>query len=194
MCVWSPHEIALGRLCEQLGDAARPRHSQKNCSAWKLLSAYTLYWQREVESSPASPTQWKVRPSYGKYWGGEGSIWDTFKDKEALVCQICEKKCQSVDMLRYEIHCAKGGKVESEALPPCDSSLRLHVTSSKLSTSNLEESHCSPSVNPLPWRERLGSRQYIKMSWNVWGLDSSLLKKRCWNYSPVRVQESMHGR
>ena len=53
---------------------------------------------------------------------------DTFKDPEALVCQIYGKKCQSVDMLRYEIHCAKGGKVEPEALPPCESSFRPHVT------------------------------------------------------------------
>ena len=36
---------------------------------------------------------------------------DTFKDTEALVCQIYGKKCQSVDVLRYEIHCTKGGKV-----------------------------------------------------------------------------------
>ena len=33
-----------------------------------------------------------------------------------------------MDVLRYEIHCAKGGKVEPEALSPCESSLRLHVT------------------------------------------------------------------
>ena len=38
------------------------------------------------------------------------------------------KKCDSVDALHYQIHCARGGKVEPEALPPCESSLRLHVT------------------------------------------------------------------
>ena len=27
-------------------------------------------------------------------------------------CQLCGKRCQSVDVLRYEIHCARGGKVE----------------------------------------------------------------------------------
>ena len=53
---------------------------------------------------------------------------ENFKDTEALVCQLYGKKCQSVDVLRYEIHCARGGKVEPEALPPCESSLRLHVT------------------------------------------------------------------
>ena len=29
--------------------------------------------------------------------------------------------------LRYELHCAKGGKINPDALPPCQSSLRLHV-------------------------------------------------------------------
>ena len=33
-----------------------------------------------------------------------------------------------MDVLRYEIHCAKGGKNEPESLPPCESSLPLHVT------------------------------------------------------------------
>ena len=42
--------------------------------------------------------------------------------------QLYGKKCQSVDVLRYEIHCATGGNVETEALPPCESHLRLHVT------------------------------------------------------------------
>ena len=42
---------------------------------------------------------------------------DTFKDTEAFVCQIYGKNCQSVDVPRYEIHCAKGGKVQPEALP-----------------------------------------------------------------------------
>ena len=32
---------------------------------------------------------------------------NTFKDTEALMCQIYRKRCQSVDMLRYEIHCTK---------------------------------------------------------------------------------------
>ena len=47
---------------------------------------------------------------------------------EAFVCQLYGKKCVSVDILRFELHCAKGGKVAPEALPPCQSSLGLHVT------------------------------------------------------------------
>ena len=70
---------------------------------------------------------------------------DTFKDPEALVCQIYGKKCQSVDMLRYEIHCAKGGKVEPEALPPCESSFRPHVT-----RANYQAAIWKRAVVPLP--------------------------------------------
>ena len=53
---------------------------------------------------------------------------ETFKDTEAIGNRLYGKKCQSVDVLRYEIHCARGGRVEPEALPPCKSSLRLHLT------------------------------------------------------------------
>lgn len=36
----------------------------------------------------------------------------TFKDTEALVCQLYEKKYQSADVLHYEIHYTRDGKVE----------------------------------------------------------------------------------
>ena len=48
-------------------------------------------------------------------------------------------------MLRYEIHCARGGKLEPEALPPCDSSLRLHVTSA-----NYQAAIWKRAIVPLP--------------------------------------------
>ena len=70
---------------------------------------------------------------------------DTFKDTEAHVCQIYGKKCQSVDVLHYEIHCVKGGKVEPEALPPCESSLRLHVT-----TANYQAAIWKRAIVPIP--------------------------------------------
>ena len=35
-----------------------------------------------------------------------------------FVCQLYGKKCVSVDVLRFELHCAKGGKLAPEALPP----------------------------------------------------------------------------
>ena len=75
------------------------------------------------------------------------------------MCQMYGKRCQSVDMLRYEIHCVKGRKVEPEALLQCEWLFTTSRSKRKLSSSNLEKGHCSPSGNPLP---RLGSRQYLK--------------------------------
>ena len=43
-------------------------------------------------------------------------------------CQLYGNKYHSMDVRRDEIHYSRGGKVEPEALPPCESSLRLHVT------------------------------------------------------------------
>ena len=37
------------------------------------------------------------------------------------------RSCNDIDLLRYELHCAKSCKVEPETLPPCRSSLQLHV-------------------------------------------------------------------
>jgi len=55
--------------------------------------------------------------------GEEWAVYEeTSKDTEALVCQLYGKKCQSVDVLRYEVHCARDGKVEPETLQPCESS------------------------------------------------------------------------
>lgn len=70
---------------------------------------------------------------------------ETFNGTEALVCQLYGKKCQSVNVLRYEIHCARGGKVEPEALPPCESSLRLHVT-----RANYQAAIWRRAIDPLP--------------------------------------------
>ena len=53
------------------------------------------------------------------------------------MCQIDEKKYQVV--LRYEIHCAEGGKVEPVAFPPCESSLRLHVSRANYQAAALRE-------------------------------------------------------
>ena len=37
------------------------------------------------------------------------------------------KRCQDINLLRYDLYCAKGVKVEPEALPPCRSSFKLHA-------------------------------------------------------------------
>ena len=52
---------------------------------------------------------------------------ETFNGVESFVCHLYGKKYQDVDLLRYELHCAKGGKVVPEALPSCRSSLKLHA-------------------------------------------------------------------
>ena len=46
---------------------------------------------------------------------------DTFKDTGGPRVSEYGKRYQRVDMLRYEIHCAKGRKVEPEALRQCES-------------------------------------------------------------------------
>ena len=59
-----------------------------------------------------------------------GSSWELSDETEVVEDFICErygKKCQNINLLRYDLYCAKGGKVEPEALPPCRSSLKLHV-------------------------------------------------------------------
>ena len=53
-----------------------------------------------------------------------------FQATEAFVCNLYRHEIDSVDLLRYKLYCAKGGKVEPEALPPCKSFLRLHVQQS----------------------------------------------------------------
>ena len=52
----------------------------------------------------------------------------TFHGIESFVCHLYGKKYQDVDLLRYELHCAAGGKVEPEALPQCRSSLKFHAS------------------------------------------------------------------
>lgn len=61
-----------------------------------------------------------------------GDSWDIneelFNLLEEFVCDLYGKKIRSsVDLLRYQLHCAKGGNVDPELLPPCRSSLKLHV-------------------------------------------------------------------
>jgi hypothetical protein len=39
---------------------------------------------------------------------------------QLFLCHIYGKKINDIDLLCYELHCAKGGKVEPEALPHAD--------------------------------------------------------------------------
>ena len=65
--------------------------------------------------------------------------------EETLLCQLYGKKCQGVGVLRCEIYCTRGGKIEPEALAPCESSLRLHVT-----RANYQAAFWREAINPLP--------------------------------------------
>ena len=69
--------------------------------------------------------------SYVKAMVEIGETWNvsdaTFNAAEERVCHLYGKKGQNVDLLRYEQYCAKGGKVDPEALPPCRTSLHLHM-------------------------------------------------------------------
>ena len=60
-----------------------------------------------------------------------GSSWElsdeTLKNIEEFVGELYGKKCNDVDLLRYDLYCAKGGKVEPEGLPTCRPSLQLHI-------------------------------------------------------------------
>ena len=44
-----------------------------------------------------------------------------------FVCTLYVKKMDYIDLLRYQIFCAKGGRVDPESLPPCLSTLILHI-------------------------------------------------------------------
>ena len=104
----------------------------KNCFLEALISVYVIKGCDTI-SAFAGKGKWKAvqllqrSEKHVRAMASIGEEWevseDNFKYTEVLVCQIDAKKCQSVNMLRYEIHCAKGGKVEPVALPPCESSL-----------------------------------------------------------------------
>ena len=94
-----------------------------------------------------------------------GEEWEVYEDTKALVCQIYGKKCQSVFVLRYEIHCAKGGKAEPEALPPCESSLRLHVTRANYQAAIWKRAIVPLPVIPSPCWEVDNISNVVKFVW-----------------------------
>ena len=54
--------------------------------------------------------------SLGASWDVSDELNDTLGE---FVCDLYGKKLNDVDLLKYQLHCAKGGKVEPESLPPC---------------------------------------------------------------------------
>ena len=81
-------------------------HANTDCDTISALPGNGKW--KAVQLLQSSEKYVRAMASIGEEW--EVSE-DTFKDTEALVCQIYGKRCQSVDMLRYEIHSAKGRKV-----------------------------------------------------------------------------------
>ena len=53
----------------------------------------------------------------GESWTIEDEL---FEMLQLFLCHIYGKKINDIDLLCYELHCAKGGKVEPEALPHAD--------------------------------------------------------------------------
>ena len=118
---------------------------------------------------------------------------NTFKDTEALVCQLYLKKCQCVGVLRCEIHCTWGGKIEPEALSPCKSCLRLHVT-----RANYQAAFWRGAINLLPvipsprghgW-EVVDESNVVEFVW----LGNKASSRRGTGTTLLYVQESMHNR
>ena len=62
-----------------------------------------------------------------------------------FVCELYGQKMQEVNLLRYQLHCAKAGKVEPEGLSPCTSSLQLHIT-----RANYQAGIWRRAIFPLP--------------------------------------------
>lgn len=102
----------------------------------------------------------------------------TFRATEEFVCQLYGKKCTSVDLLRYELHYTKAGQVEPEAVPPCHSSLRLHVFRANYQVANWRRA--SEACPDIPWPHRHG-----------WNINSSTIEF-VWLRSRPAPEEVLH--
>ena len=60
-----------------------------------------------------------------------GSSWIITEDMidrlTEFVCSLYGKRSHDIDLLRYQLYCAEGGKVQPDALPPCKATLELHI-------------------------------------------------------------------
>ena len=96
-------------------------HALTGCDTVSAFAAKGKW--RPLQMIAKNQTFLETMKDIGKEW----SLGDeTFKGTEVFVCNLYGKKCTSVHSLRYELHW--GSKIEPEALPPCQSSLRLHVS------------------------------------------------------------------
>ena len=55
-----------------------------------------------------------------------------------------------IDLLRYQLYCAKGGKVDPDALPPCKATLSLHINRANYQAAIWRRATMSLPVVPPP--------------------------------------------
>ena len=116
-------QVVDGILKQELCKALIGLHALTGCDTVSALAAKGKW--RPLQMIAKNQTFDETMKDIGKEWSLSD---ETFKGTEELVCNLYGKKCTSVNSLWYELHCAKGGKIEPEALPPCQSSLRLYVS------------------------------------------------------------------
>ena len=142
----------------------------KNCFLKALIGMYAIRGSDSISALPGKG-KWKavqLLQSSEKYIrvmasiGGSGKyVRIPLKKREALVCQITGRgaKVWICRVMRSIV--PKAGRLSQRLC--CSASLfTTSRNKSKLSSCNLEKSHCSPSGSLLPQRARLGSRQYVK--------------------------------
>ena len=145
--------VELPRFIENLAKQLKPGISEHDLLK-ALIGTHALTGCDTV-SAFSGKGKWKAvqlllkNESYVTATAQLGETWTlsdvTFNTIEALVCHLYGKKSHNVDLLRYELYCAKGGKVEPEGLAPCRSSLRLHVL-----RANYQAAVWRRAVFPLP--------------------------------------------
>jgi hypothetical protein len=100
-----------------------------------------------------------------RHWQGMQCKRSRFSATEEFVCHLYGKKGTTVDSLRYELHYAKGGKVAPEALPPCQSSLWLHVSRANYQAAiwrkATEACHDIPSPHGHGWNVSSSTLEFI---------------------------------
>ena len=116
-------QLADGITKQEACEALMGLHALTGCNTVSAFSS-----KGKLKPMPMlvkNHTYVETMKNFGKEWSVSE---DTFSATEKFVCHLYRKKATSVDSLRYELHYAKGGKIAPEALPPCQSSLRLHMS------------------------------------------------------------------
>ena len=116
-------QVVDGILKQEVCKALIGLHALTGCDTVSAFAAKSKWCPLQMIAK--KQTFEETMKDIGKEWSLSD---EKFKGAEEFVCNLYGKKCTSVDSLRYELHCAKGGKIEPEALPPCQLSLRLHVS------------------------------------------------------------------